>query len=64
MNDFKCVLSKKNPLLLVKIDQRILKGKNFKKNVKFSSKKQSKIKKRRTIKKISNVIIEKKLNIK
>lgn len=64
MNDFNFVFGKKNPLLLGKVNQRILKKKNFKKNVIFSNKKFARIIKRKTIKKISNVKIEKKSTIK
>lgn len=60
MNNFKCISTKKNPLLLDKVNQRVLRGKNFKKNVIFSNKKKSKIIKRRTLIKISNVKFEKK----
>jgi hypothetical protein len=64
MNDFNFVFGKKNPLLLGKVNQRILKKKNLKKNVIFSNKKCAIIIKRKTIKKISNVKIEKKSIIK
>jgi hypothetical protein len=64
MQQFKIVFRKKNPLLLTKVDQRLLKKKNFKKNVIFSCKKNIKFKKRRTLKKISNVKIKKKSIIK
>jgi hypothetical protein len=64
MLDFEIVFRKKNPLLIVKVDQRILKKKNFKKNVIFSCKKNITFKKKRTLKKISNVKIEKKSIIK